>query len=536
MSKKKKIIIISTIAVFLVGAGAAAFYYFFLPDFELADLRVDPAEDYIKKPFKLTIEVENLGLLKGEYTVEFFINGKLAGKDTVLVAGRETETANFIHTEPMAGEYVVEVEGNTISFEVFEEPSVESLPTGDILHYSAVLPGKLVYMGLEESLEVFFRWRAEGNSVWAETEKETIVAEKAFSRLIKYLQAETTYEFQVVAEWEEKELTGDILTFTTPKLLIASFPSVVDRPEEYLPENVERYGQVLHRTPVFVSLADIRTNRPFTSFPGLGVEWVNVHKSDFVGEEKFYYVSWDWDRPGWVSAGALNFPDLSQLRGIDLRNHQDEHLAMVYVSSLSVRAEPGVTPEEAIVGTLKKYDTVSVKDKKSVNGVVWYEIALGQWIHSAYVRDLIPGIRPEEINHEEKWIEVNLSNQTIYAHEGDTPLYASLISSGRQDFETPEGLFRPWTKLSRLPMSGDRFDLVYKLADVPWVIFFEKDYALHGTYWHDNFGSVRSAGCVNLSPFDSLWFSRWSEPELLAGRREVRPTPASPATRVYIRN
>ena len=533
MNKKKKIII-SIIVLLLLGGAGAAVYYFVLPSFELFGLKVDIDEDYINKPFKLNIEVENKGLIKGEYTVEFFINGRPAGKDTVMVAGREVETAGIIHRESSAGEYLVEVEEQKTAFKVFEEPVIKIHPIENILHYSAVLSGEITYMGLEEEVDVFFRWRVVGEPVWIETERQIISKEQKFSQPIKYLQAETSYEFKVLMDWKERETISEILSFTTPKLLIASFSSVVERPEEYLPENVERYGRIKHRTPVFTSLANIRVNRPFTSFPGLGVEWVNVHKSDFVGEEKFYYVSWGWDNPGWVSASALTFSDLSRLRGVDLTGYEDEHLAIVYASSLTVRAEPGAIVEEAIVGHLKKYDVVSVQRERIVKGSFWYEIALGQWIHSDYVRDLFPGTRPEGISSDEKWIEVNLNSQTIYAHQGDTPLYATLISSGREGFETPQGLFRPWSKLSRLPMSGDRFDLVYKLADVPWVIFFERDYALHGTYWHDELGSVRSAGCINLSPFDSLWFSRWSDPELRAGQREVRPTAANPSTWVYV--
>jgi hypothetical protein len=531
MCKKKKIITIIIVSFLL---GGAAVYYFVLSSFELADLKVDPAENYINKPFKLTIDVVNTGLIKGEHTVEFFVNGALAGRDTIMVAGREISTASFVHQEPLAGKYLVKVGEKTITFEVFDEPALTSHPIDEILHYSAFLSGEIGYMGLEDKVDVFFKWRAVGDPIWIETEKQAITNEQIFSQSIKYLKAEIAYEFKAVVEWREEETISETLTFFTPELLIASFASVIDNPEDYLPENVERYGQVKHRTPVFSSLANIQINRPFTSFPGLGVEWVNVHKSDFVGDEKFYYVSWDWDRPGWVTASALTSSELSPLRGVDLGASEDKHLAMVYASSLSVRAEPGAIIEEAIVGHLKKYDVVSVQRKQTVNGIVWYEIALGQWIHSDYVRSLIPGIRPEGVASDEKWIEVHLASQTVYAHNGDTPLYASLISSGRQEFETPQGLFRPRLKMSRLPMSGDRFDLVYKLADVPWVTFFEKEYALHGTYWHDEFGMFRSAGCVNLSPFDSLWFSRWSDPELLAGQREVRPTAANPATWVYV--
>lgn len=532
MIGKKKIIF--TVLPFFLSAAGVLVYYFVLPDFELSNLQVDFEQNYINKPFIFTVDVENTGFIKGEHEVEFFVNGKPVSKETIVVPGRGVVKASLTHKEALPGKYLIGAERETISIKVFKEPALRIYPIDDILHYSAVLRGEISYMGLEEKAEVFFRWRAVGDPVWILTDKQAIDKEQLFSDSVKYLKAETAYEFEAVLEWSGKETITETVNFTTPKLLIASFASVVDSPEEYFPENVERYGRIQHRTPVFYSLADVRTNKPFTSFPGLGIEWVNVHKSDFVGEEKFYYVSWGWDRPGWVSSSALVFPEPSRLRGVDLEKNQKERPAIAYAPNLTVRAEPGAVAEEAIVGQLKKYDLVSVQREQMVNGVVWYEIATGQWIHSDYVRDLSPGSRPEEISSDEKWIEVNLSSQTIYAHQGDVPLYATLISSGRQGFETPQGLFTPWAKMSRLPMSGDRFDLVYKLADVPWVTFFEKDYALHGNYWHDELGAVRSAGCINLSPFDSLWFSRWSGPELIAGQREVRPTTANPATKVYV--
>ena len=533
MQKKKKILAITIPAVLLAGS---LFYFFVLPDFELADLRVDITQNYINEPFELSIDVENTGLLEGEYEVEFFVNGQLSGKDLVIVPGREIKTASIIHKEALAGEYLAEVEGITTAFKVFDEPVLAIYPIENVLHYSALLEAEVTYIGLEEKVDVYFKWRAVGEPAWIGTAKQTLIKEQALNETIKYLKAETAYEFAAVLEWREKETVSQTLTFSTPELLIASFASVVSKPEEYLPEHVKGYGRILHHTPVFNSLAHAEIDNPFTSFSGLGVEWVNVHRNDFVGDQKFYYVSWDWDRPGWVSSSALTFPELSRLKGVDLRRHQNEHLAIVYVSNLTIRAEPGAVVEDAVVGHLNKYDVVSVQKEAMVNGIIWYEIALGQWIHSDYVRDLIPGTRPEGVAAGEKWIEVNLSSQTIYAHQGDKPLYATLISSGRPGFETPEGLFRPWAKMSRLPMSGDRFDLVYKLADVPWVTFFERDYALHGTYWHDELGTVRSAGCVNLSPFDSLWFSRWSDPELIAGTREVRPTAANPGTWFYVHN
>ena len=62
-------------------------------------------------------------------------------------------------------------------------------------------------------------------------------------------------------------------------------------------------------------------------------------------------------------------------------------------------------------------------------------------------------------------------------------------------------------------MDGDEAsDDAFDLHDVPYVQYFHKSYALHGAYWHDAFGKVRSHGCVNLAPADAAWLFEWTDP------------------------
>jgi hypothetical protein len=531
--KNKKII--GIVITFLLLVGLILFLYFIiLPKFKFSNLRVIPAKVYINETFELMIDVENIGMITDDYTVKFFLDDLLVGTDSIKVEGGKIETARLSKSKIQPGIYTIKAKDQTATLKVFDIPTIKNQPVTDLTHYSAAFKGELAYMGLEETVEVFFKYRIIGDPVWIETPKQVMSNKGFFSQIIRRLEDETSYEFQAVVRWREKESTSNILTFTTPELIIAAFPSVIDNPEEYLPEMIGNYAKVISPSSVYVSLTAIQANKPFTSFRGFGIEWVNVHDNVLIENQKFYYVSWGWDFFGWVTSKALSFPELSQLRGVKLQEYQNEHLAMVFVDALTVRSEPGVIIEETAIGYLKKYDLVSVQKQQIVNGAIWYQIALYQWIHSGYVRDLIPGTRPERINSDEKWIEINLNSQTIYAHEGDTPVYASLISSGRPGFETITGLFRPWVKLSRTPMSGAPFDLLYELADVPWVIFFKDSYALHGSYWHDYFGTARSAGCVNLSPFDAYWFFHWSEPKLPPETHKIWSTPEKPITWIYV--
>ena len=78
---------------------------------------------------------------------------------------------------------------------------------------------------------------------------------------------------------------------------------------------------------------------------------------------------------------------------------------------------------------------------------------------------------------------------------------------------TVRGTFMVYAKHVSATMDGeeDRSDS-FNLQDVPFVQYFHKGYALHGTYWHDEFGKIRSHGCVNLSPIDSAWLFEWTDP------------------------
>ena len=115
----------------------------------------------------------------------------------------------------------------------------------------------------------------------------------------------------------------------------------------------------------------------------------------------------------------------------------------------------------------------------------------------------------------EKWIEVNLSDQKLYAWIGDQLVDEFMISTGVGAYPTVEGVFRMWMRTPTQTMSGgDRASgTYYNLPNVQWVQYFYSEYALHGTYWHNNFGTPMSHGCVNLSIEDAEWLYNWSFPE-----------------------
>ena len=114
----------------------------------------------------------------------------------------------------------------------------------------------------------------------------------------------------------------------------------------------------------------------------------------------------------------------------------------------------------------------------------------------------------------EKWIEVSLNDQTLYAWRGDRLVNRFIISSGVDDNPTVTGLFRVWARTAAQTMDGgDRASgTYYSLPNVQWVQYFHHGYAFHGAYWHNNFGTPMSHGCVNLTVEDAEWLFNWAFP------------------------
>lgn len=115
----------------------------------------------------------------------------------------------------------------------------------------------------------------------------------------------------------------------------------------------------------------------------------------------------------------------------------------------------------------------------------------------------------------EKWVDIDLSHQRMTAYEGTKPVYSARISSGKSGTPTVTGVFRIWAKISSQTMSGGSRAAgdYYYLPGVQWVSYFYKDYALHGAYWHNRFGTPTSHGCINLTNKDAEWLYHWMTPD-----------------------
>jgi len=160
----------------------------------------------------------------------------------------------------------------------------------------------------------------------------------------------------------------------------------------------------------------------------------------------------------------------------------------------------------------------------------YYETTDDRWLCDTHASRVGPLKRIEKWARDgERWIDVRVGSQTLVAFDGTKPVYATLVSTGEAGLQDPEttkstvvGDFRIYAKNITTTMSSEAVGEEFELKDIPYVQYFREGYALHAAYWHDDFGTPRSHGCVNLSPDDARWLFWWTSPAVPAGWHGVR--------------
>ena len=155
---------------------------------------------------------------------------------------------------------------------------------------------------------------------------------------------------------------------------------------------------------------------------------------------------------------------------------------------------------------------------------IWYEIydnhlRVSYFVDSADMRLVAYdelGLLSPEVADSRKYIHVDTATQTVTAFEDDRAVLAARCSSGGKSTKTPLGEFRTYHKGASIHMTNDGAAGAgrgFDLPGVPWVTFFTSTgVSFHGTYWHNDYGTPRSHGCVNLLPEDAKFLFRWTQP------------------------
>lgn len=216
--------------------------------------------------------------------------------------------------------------------------------------------------------------------------------------------------------------------------------------------------------------------------------------------------------PGeWVLTSHLTPVWPSSFSGVLLDEPLEYPMAWILRNTVPSLSPGADAPEDGL--PLMRYERVSIFATVTVDGWEWYQIGPDQWVEQKMVAKVLPVERTADIDTE-RWISIDLYEQVIIAYEGDTPAFASLVSSGLADWPTNEGLFHIYLRNPRAPMSGANAQPdFYDLEEVPWTMYFDGDIAVHGAYWHDGFGYRHSHGCVNMSIADAFWLYQWASAE-----------------------
>jgi lipoprotein-anchoring transpeptidase ErfK/SrfK len=205
------------------------------------------------------------------------------------------------------------------------------------------------------------------------------------------------------------------------------------------------------------------------------------------------------------------------LLGIDAEGSSSEPLVTpeeeLAISAISAQAlSDGETSIESSddAETVDANDFSDIADSVNEAGIEEEVQVLKEPESDVIAEDKTESEDPVQVETDERWIDVNLTTQTLTAYEGDTAVLSSLISSGMWQFPTVTGQFRTWIKYESQNMTGYHLGYNYSLDDVPHVMYFFKDYAIHGAYWHNNFGTPMSHGCVNVNLADAEWLYNWA--------------------------
>lgn len=213
----------------------------------------------------------------------------------------------------------------------------------------------------------------------------------------------------------------------------------------------------------------------------------------------------------WISMNDAYYVEPSRFTGVLLPEGWNQPFGWILdTTGIWASTEPGApgSSESGLVPLhYERYNIFA--EAVDDEGWTWYMVGPNQWVKQIYMTVIKPIARPETISAE-RWVAIDLFEQSLVAYEGERPVFASLISTGLPGTETNEGTFEVWARLARDAMSGATgAPNAYALQSVPWVLYFDNSISLHGTYWHDLFGYRRSRGCVNLSISDARWVFEW---------------------------
>ncbi len=260
--------------------------------------------------------------------------------------------------------------------------------------------------------------------------------------------------------------------------------------------------------PVYATLDDVANNHPTGTIPAGRIKYVSLINRAETDKGRFYQIA----TTEWLSANYVAKVGVPNFQGYLFKQNPQITFGW-FITEATTRNAPGYNAPE----TGKNYfrlDKIRVYETRVVDGVEWDRIGPEEWVEHRFVALVVPRYEKPEGVTSDRWIEVNLYEQVLTVYEDGNLIFATLISSGTPPFYTQPGVFQIYKKIEYEYMTGvfeaDRSDYYY-LEDVPFIMYYDRERALHGAYWQTLLGYQRSHGCVNLSVADSHWLYDWSK-------------------------
>jgi lipoprotein-anchoring transpeptidase ErfK/SrfK len=294
-------------------------------------------------------------------------------------------------------------------------------------------------------------------------------------------------------------------------------PLPISHPDPALTVVDVKYGLVnKNNAPVYASLEDaMKGSKGDVVRKITGIfDYISYTDEALDGGRRFYKIA----ENEWMTANdVIRLGSVPLFQGVALTRTPQHAFGWVlsYLSPgpVETKRTPGYQTKDYTGHIYNNRDIVQVYATQKVKDEDWYMVAPDEWLPHNVVARVIPNTTPPQGVTGDRWIEVNLYEQTIAVYDHRQMIFATLIASGLEPYWTRPGLFKIYEKLDSGPMSGsfeaDHSDAYY-LEDVPWTMYYDDARALHGAYWRANLGFPQSHGCVNLSVGDSHWIYNWA--------------------------
>lgn len=251
--------------------------------------------------------------------------------------------------------------------------------------------------------------------------------------------------------------------------------------------------------------------------PMEGAYFLALHDEQQVGDKTFLRTVTD----EYVAAEHTTAWDVPEMLGVHLSEEVQLPIAFVHGEE-GAELFCGPQGERVPCGKAEHHARFVVEGEATERGERFVVGTDGVAVRADDVRMARKHALPADVKPGSKWVHIDLAEQVLTAYEGDKPVFTTLVSTGKGRYATPTGVFHTERKYMSRTMTGPDPDVGrYHIEQVPWVLYYHRGYAVHGAYWHNTFGNVRSHGCTNVAPADARWLYYWTETEVPAGLHGV---------------